>query len=49
MACLIDTSILARLANTADPQYTTADQAVMELHHRGEGTVRHSAELDRVP
>ena len=36
MAYLIDTSILARLANTADPQYATADRAVMELHHRGE-------------
>ena len=36
MACLIDTSILARLANTADAQYATADRAVMELHRRGE-------------
>jgi predicted nucleic acid-binding protein len=36
MACLIDTSILARLANTADAQYATADHAVMELHQRGE-------------
>jgi predicted nucleic acid-binding protein len=36
MACLIDTSVLARLANTADAQYTAADRAVMELHHRGE-------------
>lgn len=36
MAYLIDTSILARLANTADAQYTTADRAVMELHPRGE-------------
>jgi predicted nucleic acid-binding protein len=36
MACLIDTSVLARLANTADTQYTTADRAVIELHQRGE-------------
>src|SRR5581483_1637159 len=36
MACLIDTSVLARLANTADAQYVTADRAVMELHQRGE-------------
>jgi predicted nucleic acid-binding protein len=36
MACLIDTSILARLANTADVQYATADRAVLELHRRGE-------------
>jgi predicted nucleic acid-binding protein len=36
MAYLIDTSILARLANAADPQYATADRAVMKLHHRGE-------------
>jgi hypothetical protein len=36
MAWLIDTSVLARLANTADAQYATADRAVMELHRRGE-------------
>src|SRR5713101_7997095 len=36
MACLIDTSILGRLANTADEQYATADRAVMQLHQRGE-------------
>jgi predicted nucleic acid-binding protein len=36
MAYLLDTSILARLANTADAQYATADRAVMELHRRGE-------------
>lgn len=36
MAFLIDTSVLARLANTADAQYPTADRAVMELHRRGE-------------
>jgi predicted nucleic acid-binding protein len=32
MAYLIDTSVLARLANTADAQYATADRAVMVLH-----------------
>jgi predicted nucleic acid-binding protein len=36
MAVLLDTSVLARLANTADAQYATADRAVMELHRRGE-------------
>lgn len=36
MAYLIDTSVLARLANTADAQYATADRAVVELHQRGE-------------
>jgi predicted nucleic acid-binding protein len=36
MACLLDTSILARLANTADAQYPTADRAILELHRRGE-------------
>src|SRR5919199_1052210 len=36
MACLVDTSILARLANTADARYATADRAVLELHRRGE-------------
>jgi hypothetical protein len=36
MAYLIDTSVLARLANTAYAQYTTADRAVVELHKRGE-------------
>ncbi len=36
MAYLIDTSVLARLANKADAQYATADRAVMELHQRGE-------------
>jgi predicted nucleic acid-binding protein len=36
MACLIDTSVLARLANTADARYATADWAVMELRQRGE-------------
>jgi len=36
MAYLIDTSILARLANTADSQYAMADRAVVQLHQRGE-------------
>jgi predicted nucleic acid-binding protein len=36
MAYLIDTSILARLANTADALYPTADRAVTELHRAGE-------------
>lgn len=36
MAYLIDTSVLARLANTADAQYATADRAVLKLHQRGE-------------
>ena len=36
MAFLIDTSILGRLANIADPSYPVADRAVMELHRRGE-------------
>lgn len=36
MAYLVDTSILARLANTADVQYPVAVRAVVELHRRGE-------------
>ncbi len=36
MAYLIDTSVLARLANAADARYPIADRAVMELHRRGE-------------
>jgi predicted nucleic acid-binding protein len=36
VAYLIDTSLLARLANTADAQHTVAIQAVVELHRRGE-------------
>jgi predicted nucleic acid-binding protein len=36
MAYLIDTSVLARLANVADISYTAAVRAVMELHGRGE-------------
>jgi predicted nucleic acid-binding protein len=33
---LVDTSILVRLANRADPSYSVADRAVVELHLRGE-------------
>jgi predicted nucleic acid-binding protein len=36
MAYLVDTSILGRLANSADRDYTAALRAVMELHRRGE-------------
>lgn len=36
MAHLVDTSILARLANTADVLHTVAATAVLELHQRGE-------------
>jgi predicted nucleic acid-binding protein len=36
MAHLVDTSILARLANTADAYYAAATHAVVELHRRGE-------------
>ena len=36
MAVLIDTSILVRLANTADVQHAIAARAVLELHRRGE-------------
>jgi predicted nucleic acid-binding protein len=36
MAYLIDTSILARLANLSDVQHAVAAQAVLELHRRGE-------------
>lgn len=36
MAYLIDTSILVRLANTADPHHAVAARAVLELHRRGE-------------
>ncbi len=36
MAYLIDTSILARLANVADSLYATADRAVTQLHQKGE-------------
>jgi len=37
VACLLDTSILARLANATDAQHIIAVQAVLELHRRGEG------------
>ena len=36
MAVLIDTSILARLANTADAQHAIAAQAVVKLHRVGQ-------------
>lgn len=36
MAYLIDTNVLARLANTADTQHAVARRAVVELHRRGE-------------
>ncbi len=36
MAHLIDTSILARLANTADASHALAARAVVELHRHGE-------------
>lgn len=36
MAYLVDTSILMRLANTTDPCYDSAVQAVVQLHRRGE-------------
>lgn len=36
MAYLLDTNVLVRLANTADPLYAVADRAAMELHRRGE-------------
>jgi predicted nucleic acid-binding protein len=36
MAHLVDTSILVRLANTADALHAIAAHAVLELHQRGE-------------
>lgn len=36
MAVLIDTSVLGRLANSADPAHDKAKAAVAELHRRGE-------------
>jgi predicted nucleic acid-binding protein len=36
MPVLLDTNILARLANTADALYPVASRAVVELHRRGE-------------
>lgn len=36
MAHLIDTTVLGRLANTADMRHSVAARAVLELHRRGE-------------
>jgi predicted nucleic acid-binding protein len=36
MAYLLDTTILARLANATDAQHVVAARAVLELHRRGE-------------
>lgn len=36
MAYLVDTSVLARLPNTADPFHAVAARAVLELHRAGE-------------
>jgi predicted nucleic acid-binding protein len=36
VAFLVDTSVLMRLANRADPSYAVADRAVVNLHLRGE-------------
>ncbi len=36
MAVLVDTSILGRLANRADPDRRTAQEAILKLHARGE-------------
>ena len=36
MSCLLDTSILARLANASDAQNTVAVHAVEQLHREGE-------------
>jgi predicted nucleic acid-binding protein len=36
MDYLVDTSVLARLANRADPLHAIAARAVLELHRRGE-------------
>lgn len=36
MPHLVDTSVLARLANTADAYHAVASRAVVELHRRGE-------------
>jgi predicted nucleic acid-binding protein len=36
MAYLVDTNVLARLANAADAQHAVAVRAVVELHRRGE-------------
>ena len=36
MAYLVDTSVLARLANASDTMFSVASRAVAELHHQGE-------------
>jgi len=36
VAYLVDTSVLARLANTADAFYSIAYNSVVELHRRNE-------------
>jgi predicted nucleic acid-binding protein len=36
MAYLVDSNVLVRLANSADPQHTIATKAVVELHGRRE-------------
>jgi predicted nucleic acid-binding protein len=36
MAILLDTNVLARLANSTDAQHAAAVRATMELHRRGE-------------
>jgi len=36
MAYLVDTNLLARLANKSDAQHSVALHAVIELHRRGE-------------
>jgi predicted nucleic acid-binding protein len=36
VAYLIDTSVLGRLANAADPFYAASTRAIVELHRRGE-------------
>jgi hypothetical protein len=36
MAHLLDTNILGRLANTADPHYAVAARAVRKLHRSSE-------------
>jgi predicted nucleic acid-binding protein len=36
MAHLVDTTVLIRLANTADARHAVAAHAVLELHRRGE-------------
>jgi predicted nucleic acid-binding protein len=43
MAVLVDTSVLARLANTADVAHAIAKRSIVELHRRGE-TLRVTAQ-----